>query len=99
MDAPDRWNWTALHRAAFQGSHEAVELLLSYGTDINAKTMHGCNALQLACNNAELDTIRLPIERGIGYDGFSLADLDFDPSISEIRRAEVQSLISTLTPQ
>jgi ankyrin repeat protein len=99
MDAPDRWNWTALHRAAFQGDREAVELLLSYGTDINAKTGHGCNALQLACINAQLDTIRLLIERGIGYDGFSLADLDFNPSISEIRLAEVQSLISALIPQ
>jgi ankyrin repeat protein len=99
IDAPDSWNWTALHRAASEGGHEAVELLLSFGADINEKNVHGWNALQLACKNAQLDTIRLLIERGIGYDGFSLADLDFDPSISEIRREEVRSLISTLAPQ
>jgi ankyrin repeat protein len=99
MDAPDKWNWAALHRAAFQGGCKAVELLLFYGADINAKTMDGWNALQLACENAQLDTIRLLIEWRIEYDGFSLADLNFDPSISEIHRAEVQSLISTLAPQ
>ena len=50
LDAPvfEADGWTFLHHAAYQGSREAVELLIARGADVNARVKNGPSPLQVA---------------------------------------------------
>jgi ankyrin repeat protein len=40
--------WTFLHHAVFQGNRKAVELLIAWGADVNARVKGGPSPLQIA---------------------------------------------------
>lgn len=59
---------TALHWAAFSGNSTAVEYLLAWGADVNAKDAKGYTPLHLAIKvleeNCTTRTIRLMLRKG-----------------------------------
>ena len=66
--ARDQWHSTALHRAAFGGNTQIVELLLNAGADIDAESQHGLTPLFSAVHNAQVQVVRLLIARGAKVD-------------------------------
>ena len=40
--------WTFLHHAAYQGTREAVEMLIARGADVNARVKDGPTPLRVA---------------------------------------------------
>ncbi|KAJ3080403.1 hypothetical protein HDU99_008470, partial [Rhizoclosmatium hyalinum] len=52
VDVYDDDGWTPLHHAAYSGSTEAVNVLLNYGADVNARDKWKRAPLHFACNHS-----------------------------------------------
>jgi ankyrin repeat protein len=63
LDATNQIGWTALHKAAYFGDHDAVETLLDYGADSTLKSKSGKTALDVA-----VTLLKQVTERGLGMD-------------------------------
>ncbi len=59
-----KWGDTPLHRAAFWGYTEIVELLINNEVDVNAKDDYGCTALHDAAEYSHLEITKMLIGRG-----------------------------------
>uniref|UniRef100_A0A1B0DND8 Fetal globin-inducing factor n=1 Tax=Phlebotomus papatasi TaxID=29031 RepID=A0A1B0DND8_PHLPP len=61
VKAVDRDGYTPLHRAAYNNRYELAQLLLKYGSDINARTEYKWTPLHSACkwNNAKVAALLL----------------------------------------
>ncbi|KAF2673257.1 hypothetical protein BT63DRAFT_466811 [Microthyrium microscopicum] len=55
--AKDTRGWSALHRAAFHGQEEAVEVLVEAGLDIDSTDIHGNTALHIATRRGKISVI------------------------------------------
>ncbi|PYI32207.1 hypothetical protein BP00DRAFT_473520 [Aspergillus indologenus CBS 114.80] len=62
IESRDRWQYTALLNAATYQANSVIPALLDAGADLTARTGGGLNALQLACENNDEDTVRLLLE-------------------------------------
>ena len=58
------WGDTPLHRAAFWGYKEIVELLINNEVDVNAKDDYGCTPLHDAAEYSHLEIAEMLIGRG-----------------------------------
>jgi cytohesin len=59
-----KWGDTPLHRAAFWGYTEIVELLINNEVDVNAKDDYGCTPLHDAAEYSHLEITEMLIGRG-----------------------------------
>ena len=59
-----KWRDTPLHRAAFWGYTEVVELLINNEVDVNAKDDYGCTPLHDAAEYSHLEIAEMLIGRG-----------------------------------
>ena len=59
-----KWGDTPLHRAAFWGYTEIVELLINNEVDVNAKDDYGCTPLHDAAEYSHLEIAEMLIGRG-----------------------------------
>ena len=59
-----KWGDTPLHRAAFWGYTEIVELLINNEVDVNAKDDYGCTPLHDAAEYSHLEITQMLIGRG-----------------------------------
>jgi cytohesin len=57
---------TALHSAAGVGDSQAVEMLISYGSNVDTRTTQGVSPLHLAANNGSVKTIQALLEADAG---------------------------------
>jgi len=64
VDAKDRYGWTPLHSAAFQGNTACVELLLKLKANVNAVHNQGKSALHLAAAQGRSAICTLLLEAG-----------------------------------
>ena len=58
-----KWRDTPLHRAAFWGYTEVVELLINNEVDVNAKYKYGCTPLHDAAEYSHLEIAEMLINR------------------------------------
>ena len=58
-----KWRDTPLHRAAFWGYIEIVELLINNEVDVNAKDKYGCTPLHDAAEYSHLEIAEMLINR------------------------------------
>ena len=58
-----KWRDTPLHRAAFWGYTEGVELLINNEVDVNAKDKYGCTPLHDAAEYSHLEIAEMLINR------------------------------------
>jgi len=58
-----KWGDTPLHRAAFWGYTEIVELLINNEVDVNAKDKYGCTPLHDAAEYSHLEIAEMLIDR------------------------------------
>ena len=58
-----KWRDTPLHRAAFWGYTEIVELLINNEVDVNAKDKYGCTPLHDAAEYSHLEIAEMLIDR------------------------------------
>ena len=58
-----KWGDTPLHRAAFWGYTEIVELLINNEVDVNAKDKYGCTPLHDAAEYSHLEIAEMLINR------------------------------------
>ena len=58
-----KWRDTPLHRAAFWGYTEIVELLINNEVDVNAKDKYGCTPLHDAAEYSHLEIAEMLINR------------------------------------
>ena len=58
-----KWGDTPLHRAAFWGYTEIVELLINNEVDVNAKDDYGCTPLHDAAEYGHLEIAEMLIDR------------------------------------
>ena len=58
-----KWRDTPLHRAAFWGYTEVVELLINNEVDVNAKDRYGCTPLHDAAEYSHLEIAEMLINR------------------------------------
>ena len=58
-----KWRDTPLHRAAFWGYTEVVELLINNEVDVNAKDKYGCTPLHDAAEYSHLEIAEMLINR------------------------------------
>ena len=56
--------WTPLHKAAYEGYREIVELLIAKGADVNAKTKYGTTPLHTASDSGYKEIAELLIAKG-----------------------------------
>jgi hypothetical protein len=56
--------WTPLHKAAYEGYREIVELLIAKGADVNAKNKRGMTPLHLAAEYGRNQVVELLIAKG-----------------------------------
>mgnify|MGYP001227610354 CR=1 FL=1 len=59
-----KWRDTPLHRAAFWGYTEIVELLINNEVDVNAKDKYGCTPLHDAAEYSHLEIAEMLISKG-----------------------------------
>ena len=59
-----KWGDTPLHRAAFWGYKEIVELLINNEVDVNAKDDYGCTPLHDAAEYSHFEIAEMLIGRG-----------------------------------
>ncbi len=59
---------TALNEAVFHGNREVVDLVLSYGADVNIKSHSGKTALMVAAGNNSVDNMMLLLANGADID-------------------------------
>jgi ankyrin repeat protein len=64
IDERDTHLNTPLHHACLAGNRAAVELLLSYGADVNAENMQGKSTLQFAGHSGDTVILRRLLEAG-----------------------------------
>jgi len=64
VDAKDRYGWTPLHSAAFQGNISCVELLLKLNANVNVVNNQGKSALHLAATQGRSAICALLLEKG-----------------------------------
>jgi ankyrin repeat protein len=96
INALDKWNFTPLHRAAFQGGSDNVRLLIDKGANVSAKTCRGQTALDLACENAQIESIRILSETSrssIDPSQYLTKELRFDPSVPWSARQEAKAVL------
>ncbi len=60
----DEWGLTLLHWVAATGRHEAAELLISLGADVNARSNNGWRPLRLAVESGNRELTSLLLENG-----------------------------------
>ncbi len=63
-NAKDKNGWTLLHRAAFAGYSQIVDLLVARGADLNAKNNNGWTPLDCAAFKGHKAVVDLLVERG-----------------------------------
>ena len=56
--------WTPLHKAAYEGYREIVELLIAKGADVNAKNRYGTTPLDDAIQQKRTETADLLRKHG-----------------------------------
>ena len=64
VNSQDADGYTALHRAAYNGHTEAVQLLISSGANIDARTMDGWHAIHCACKWNKTSVVELLLQEG-----------------------------------
>jgi ankyrin repeat protein len=65
----DKWGWTALHRAVWNGHKEVVRYLLAKGADVNAHEVHyGETPLHMAVWDAYKEIAELLVANGANVD-------------------------------
>lgn len=58
----DEDNYTALHRASYNGKVNVLEYLLLKGANIHARTADGWQALHCACHSNKVDAVSLLLQ-------------------------------------
>ncbi|KAL9083192.1 MAG: hypothetical protein Q9165_008635 [Trypethelium subeluteriae] len=58
VDAADSQGWTLLHEAARTEKYEAIQVLLSYGADINVRDQNNQSPAQVALKNNKVDALK-----------------------------------------
>lgn len=58
---------TPLHIAAFNGHHDCVHLLVSWGADVNAPTSEGCTPLHYAAYMGRAVVVSMLLQLGADY--------------------------------
>lgn len=66
---PDIAGWNALHLAATVNSHEAVELLLLHGADVNSQMTVG-TPLHMASAFGSIDVVKALLDNGAAMDAY-----------------------------
>ena len=79
---------TALHKAARHGQKEAVELLLSHGADVNAKTRGGTTPLHQAVSGGHREVVQMLLDHGANVNA-GREILDDTPLHIAARRGDV----------
>ncbi len=69
---PDTGN-SSLHAAAWQGSVQAVEVLVKAGAAVNATNHQGLTALMTAASEGHLEVVRFLLSKGAGVDAVNRA--------------------------
>ncbi|KAI6646443.1 Ankyrin repeat domain-containing protein 49-like [Oopsacas minuta] len=64
INSRDSDGYTALHRAAYNGHKQAIELLLDCGADINNRTMDGWQPLHCACKWNKTSAVEVLLQNG-----------------------------------
>ncbi|EAY18682.1 hypothetical protein TVAG_062870 [Trichomonas vaginalis G3] len=65
INAKDKYEETALHKAAYYNNEETAELLISHGININEKNKYGETALHLAAEQNSKETTEILISHGV----------------------------------
>lgn len=68
VNSKDSFGWTALHRAAENGYHDTVEVLLGRGCSVNAPATFGGTALHRAAKNGHTEIARLLLDNKAAVD-------------------------------
>jgi len=68
LDLRDKEGATPLHKAAFAGIGQIVEILLEYGAEINAVDSEGATPLHKAAFSAEAETVTILLAHGAAID-------------------------------
>jgi general secretion pathway protein A len=63
-DMVDDRGWTALMMAALRGHHSMVQLMLTYGADVNMRNSTGGTALMMAAIQGRNDILQLLLDNG-----------------------------------
>ena len=68
MDIQDRYGWTALMKAAYQGHEGVVRLLLDRRANVDIESRHGSTALMKAAACGHEGVVRLLLDRRANVD-------------------------------
>jgi ankyrin repeat protein len=64
VDSPDKYGFTPLHRAANQGSIDAVKFLLKNEADMNATNIYGATAFHYAAMGLKIEVMKYLVKHG-----------------------------------
>jgi ankyrin repeat protein len=92
----DDTNCTSLFYAIEAGSTKAVELLLSYGADLNGPTFSDTSALSFAASMGELDVVRLLLTKDMQREQIDSADFNGETGIMLASRGGFHAVVSVL---
>jgi ankyrin repeat protein len=84
------WGDTPLHRAAFEGYKEIVELLINNEVDVNVKDDYGCTPLHDAAEYGHKKIIELLISKGADVNA------ENDDGLTPLDRAEDKEMAALL---
>ena len=76
VNAKDKYGWTPLHSAAFNGHKEIVELLIDNGADLDAKNILGVTPLHYAANQGHTEIVELLIAKGADVNAIAGQHMD-----------------------
>lgn len=69
---PDQYGWIPLHRAATNGTAEALKILLQAGSSLTATGTEGWTPLHLAAVSGSSEAVKALVEAGADVDALSL---------------------------
>ncbi|KAI0380798.1 hypothetical protein F5Y04DRAFT_289242 [Hypomontagnella monticulosa] len=73
INAPGKWEMTALHCAAYEGHEEIIEVLLDAGAEVDVKDMDGWTPLMAATKDRHLNSMSMLLDKK-GYDQANIRD-------------------------